>query len=64
MKATFYPKRCLLCVDMFGELADVSFGDIEFYEIDDGIETLINPLKVNKRFASSIYSIVKSIFGE
>ena len=43
---------------------DVSFGDIEFYEIDDGIETLINPLKVNKRFASSIYSIVKSIFGE
>ncbi|WIH90306.1 DUF4132 domain-containing protein [Brachyspira pilosicoli] len=41
---------------------DVSFGDIEFYEIDDGIETLINPLKVNKRFASSIYSIVKSIF--
>ncbi|WP_157142914.1 DUF4132 domain-containing protein [Brachyspira pilosicoli] len=43
---------------------DVSFGDIEFYEISDGIETLINPLKVNKRFASSIYSIVKSIFGE
>lgn len=43
---------------------DVSFGDIEFYEIDDGIETLINPLKVNKRFASSIYSIVKSIFVE
>ncbi|MBW5398281.1 DUF4132 domain-containing protein, partial [Brachyspira pilosicoli] len=43
---------------------DVSFGDIEFYEIDDGIKTLINPLKVNKRFASSIYSIVKSIFVE
>ncbi|MEI0596377.1 DUF4132 domain-containing protein [Brachyspira pilosicoli] len=43
---------------------DVGFGDIEFYEIDDGIETLINPLKVNKRFASSIYSIVKSIFVE
>ncbi|WP_157146876.1 DUF4132 domain-containing protein [Brachyspira pilosicoli] len=43
---------------------DVSFGDIEFCEISDGIETLINPLKVNKRFASSIYSIVKSIFVE
>lgn len=28
LKATFYPKRCLLCVDMFGELADVCFGDI------------------------------------
>ena len=43
---------------------DVGFGEIEFYEIDDGIETLINPLKVNKRFASSIYSIVKGVFGE
>uniref|UniRef100_UPI003F4B4EE2 DUF4132 domain-containing protein n=1 Tax=Brachyspira catarrhinii TaxID=2528966 RepID=UPI003F4B4EE2 len=43
---------------------DINFGDIEFCEITDGIETLINPLKVNKRFASSIYSIVKSIFGE
>ena len=48
----------------FGMDADenVEFGDIEFYEITDGIETLINPLKVNKRFASSIYSIVKSVF--
>lgn len=26
--STFYPRRCLLCVDMFGELADLSFGDI------------------------------------
>ena len=41
---------------------DINFGDIEFCEITDGIETLINPLKVNKRFASSIYSIVKSVF--
>ena len=41
---------------------DVEFGDIEFCEINDGIETLINPLKVEKRFASSIYSIVKSVF--
>ncbi len=43
---------------------DVEFWDIEFYEISDGIETLINPLKVNKRFASSIYSIVKSVFPD
>lgn len=43
---------------------DINFGDIEFCEITDGIETLINPLKVNKRFASSIYSIVKSVFAE
>lgn len=41
---------------------DINFGDIEFCEITDGIETLINPLKVEKRFASSIYSIVKSVF--
>ena len=25
LKSTFYPRRCLLCVDMFGELADISF---------------------------------------
>ena len=43
---------------------DINFGDIEFCEITDSIETLINPLKVNKRFASSIYSIVKSVFGD
>ncbi|WP_297246994.1 DUF4132 domain-containing protein [uncultured Brachyspira sp.] len=43
---------------------DIEFGDIEFCEINDGIETLINPLKVNKRFACSIYSIVKSVFGD
>lgn len=28
LKSTFYPRRCLLCVDMFGELADINFGDI------------------------------------
>ncbi|MEI0526619.1 DUF4132 domain-containing protein [Brachyspira murdochii] len=43
---------------------DIEFGDIEFCEINDSIETLINPLKVEKRFASSIYSIVKSVFVE
>ncbi|WP_157154778.1 DUF4132 domain-containing protein [Brachyspira murdochii] len=43
---------------------DIEFGDIEFCEINECIETLINPLKVEKRFASSIYSIVKSVFGD
>ena len=43
---------------------DVEFSNIEFYEIIDGIETLINPLNVNKRFASSIYSIVKDVFDD
>lgn len=28
LKSTFYPRRCLLCVDMLGELADVNFGDL------------------------------------
>ena len=43
---------------------DVEFSNIEFYEIIDGIETLINPLNVNNRFASSIYSIVKDVFDD
>lgn len=44
LKATFYPKRCLLCVDMFGELADVSFGDIHCDDSNDagtGIDAVI-----------------------
>lgn len=44
LKATFYPKRCLLCVDMFGELADVSFGDIHCddpNEAGSGIDAVI-----------------------
>ncbi len=28
LKSTFYPRRCLFCVDMFGELADVNLGDL------------------------------------
>ena len=33
LKGTFYPKRCLLCVDMFGELADINFGDIHIEDV-------------------------------
>lgn len=28
LRTIFYPRRCLLCVDHFGELGDVCFGDI------------------------------------
>ncbi len=28
LRTIFYPRRCLLCADHFGELADVCFGDI------------------------------------
>lgn len=43
LKSTFYPRRCLLCVDMFGELADISFGDIhtDAKEAGTGINALI-----------------------
>lgn len=36
LKGTFYPRRCLLCIDMFGELADINFGDIH---LEDAKET-------------------------
>lgn len=35
LKGTFYPKRCLLCVDMFGELADINFGDIHIEDVKE-----------------------------
>lgn len=49
LKSTFYPKRCLLCVDMFGELADIAFGDIH---IDDPnvVETGIDALIVRNKY--------------
>lgn len=35
LKSTFYPRRCLFCVDFQGELADVAFGDIMKKPEDD-----------------------------
>lgn len=35
LKSTFYPRRCLLCVDFQGELADIAFGDIASKPDDD-----------------------------
>jgi len=48
LKATFYPRRCLLCVDMFGELADVNFGDIHC-EITQEAGTGINAIITRSR---------------
>lgn len=44
LKSTFYPKRCLFCIDMFGELSDISFGDIQVEDnklVGDGLSGLI-----------------------
>ena len=38
LRSIFVPKRCTLCVDHYGELADVSFGDIHIHPyIEDKI---------------------------
>jgi len=29
MRSFFKPKRCLLCIDHYGDLADISFGDLQ-----------------------------------
>lgn len=44
LRTMFHPRRCLLCVDHFAELADVSFGDIhvEPYKNDKvGINSIV-----------------------
>lgn len=35
LRSFFIPQRCLLCVDHYGELADVSFGDIHIPPYSD-----------------------------
>lgn len=49
LKSIFNPRRCLFCIDHYGELSDISFGDINIapYNYDKiGINSLIvrNPL--------------------
>ena len=49
LRSFFIPRRCVLCVDHFGELSDVSFGDIhiEPYKNDKiGVNSIVtrNPL--------------------
>jgi coenzyme F420 hydrogenase subunit beta len=44
LKSIFVPRRCLLCVDHYGEMADLSFGDINippYNEDKVGINSLI-----------------------
>lgn len=44
LRSIFVPRRCLLCIDHYGELADISFGDINikpFNEDKVGINSLI-----------------------
>lgn len=44
LRSIFYPRRCILCADHFGELADISFGDIHIppYSKDKiGINSII-----------------------
>lgn len=44
LRTMFHPRRCLLCVDHFAELADISFGDIhvEPYKNDKvGVNSLV-----------------------
>lgn len=47
LKSTFYPRRCLFCVDMLGELADVDFGDLLH---DPGDEKCKNAIIVRSRY--------------
>lgn len=44
LRTIFHPRRCLLCADHFGELADVCFGDIHVKPYSDnkiGINSLV-----------------------
>ena len=44
LKSIFNPRRCLLCIDHYGELSDVSFGDINippYNEDKVGINSII-----------------------
>ena len=48
LRSFFIPRRCLFCIDHYGELADVSFGDIHIEPyIEDKIG--VNSLVVRKK---------------
>ena len=49
LRSFFIPRRCLFCIDHYGELADISFGDIHIEPyIKD--EVGINSLVVRKQY--------------
>lgn len=44
LRSIFFPRRCTLCVDHFGELSDISFGDIHispYSEDKIGINSIV-----------------------
>ena len=44
LKSIFNPRRCLLCIDHYGELSDISFGDINIAPYNEdkiGINSII-----------------------
>lgn len=44
LKSIFNPRRCLLCIDHYGELSDISFGDINTHPYNEdkiGINSII-----------------------
>jgi coenzyme F420 hydrogenase subunit beta len=44
LRTIFFPRRCLLCADHFGELADICFGDIHVKPFSDdkiGINSMV-----------------------
>ena len=58
LRSIFVPRRCLFCIDHYGELADISFGDINippFNEDKIGINSIIvrNPLWNEKLLCAS-----------
>jgi len=44
LRSFFIPRRCLFCIDHYGELSDISFGDIHIPPYDDdkiGVNSII-----------------------
>lgn len=60
LKGTFYPKRCLLCVDMFGELADINFGDIHVEEVEEAGTGINGVIVRDKNWLSLLYEAERS----
>ena len=59
LRSFFIPKRCKLCIDHFGELGDISFGDIHippYSEDKIGISSVI----VRKKWLNDIFIACKS----
>lgn len=49
LRSIFIPRRCMLCVDHFGELSDISFGDIHVAPYDK------DKVGVNSIVARNVY---------